>query len=161
MERVEEPALRVWYWWGVGGVAALFTQAILQLGRRGILTLRAGLDPLEWLVLIALAAALLWGEGVLALDRKWVPRMVARAARLDARSRPIDRALAPLYAMSLIGASRGTLARAWLGVALVVAAVLAVRALAEPWRGLVDLAVALALLWGLIAIVRQGIADPL
>jgi hypothetical protein len=56
--------------------------------------------------------------------------------------------------MSLVGAPRRTLARAWLGVALIVLAVLVVRSLPEPWRGIVDAAVAAALLVGLFAIVR-------
>lgn len=129
----------------------------MQLGRRGVATLRVGLEPLEWAVLAALVLVFVWGEGVRALEQRWVPRMVARAAQLDGASRMVDRVLAPLYAMSLIGATRSSRLRAWGGLALVVTAVLAVRAMPEPWRGIIDLAVALALLWGLVAIVRQAI----
>lgn len=146
------------YWWAIVGVAALFVEAIVQLGRRGLATVRAGLEPLEWVALAALVVAFVWGEGVRALDRRWVPAVVARASELPGEARPRDRALAPLYAMSLIGAERQVLARAWVGVLLIIAAVLAVRALPEPWRGIIDLAVALALLWGLIAIARQAVA---
>jgi hypothetical protein len=100
-----------------------------------------------------------WGEGVRALERRWVPGVLARAALLGPAAPLRHRLLAPLYAMSLVGAPRRTLARAWLGVVLIVLAVFVVRALPEPWRGIVDTAVALALLWGLIAIVRQAAAD--
>ena len=146
------------YWWAVAGVCALFAEAIVQLGRRGIATLRAGLEPEEWLALVLLSAAFLYGEGVGALERRWVPGLVARARELSAGSARWQRALAPLYAMSLVGAERKSSGRAWLGVGLIILAVLLVRALPEPWRGIVDFAVALALLWGLGAIVRQSIA---
>jgi hypothetical protein len=56
--------------------------------------------------------------------------------------------------MLLVGAPRPTLARAWLGVAGIVLAVLLVRALPDPWRGIIDLAVAAALAWGLLVLVR-------
>ena len=130
----------------------------MQLGRRGIATLRVGLEPLEWAALIGLVLVFVWGEGVRALEERWVPRMIGRAAELDGATRTRDRVLAPLYAMSLIGAKRSSRLRAWAGVALIVTAVLAVRTMPEPWRGIVDLSVASALLWGLIAIVRQATA---
>ena len=136
------------------GVAALFIEASVNLGRRGIITMRAGLDPLEWLALALLLIAFVYGEGVRALARKWVPAMVARACELGPASPAAHKALAPLYAMGLVGAERSTIVRAWLGVIAVVAAVLLVRMFAEPWRGIVDLAVAGALVVGLGAIVR-------
>ena len=141
------------------GVVAVFIEAIVQLGRRGIATMRAGLEPIEWIVLAVLLIAFVYGEGVRALARRWVPGVLARTRELGPASRAIDRVLAPLYVMSLTGAPARVLARAWIGVALIVAAVLIVRALPEPWRGIVDLSVATALLVGLVAIVR-GVRRP-
>lgn len=146
------------YWWGIAGVGALLVNAVVQLGGRGLETMRAGLGPVEWLALLALTVAFVWGEGVRALGQRWVPGVVARAAELRPRSPRWHRILAPLYAMSLIGAGRRAAARAWLGVTLIVLAVLLVRALPEPWRGIVDVAVAAALLWGVIAMARQAVA---
>ena len=146
------------FWWAILGIAAVFVEAIVQLGRRGYTTMTSGLEPLEWVALAILSAAFVYGEGMRALERRWVPGVIARAHTLD-RASALNRWLAPLYAMSLVGAPRVVLARAWVGVALIVLAVLVVRALPEPWRGIVDTAVALALLWGLIAIVRQSTVD--
>jgi hypothetical protein len=64
--------------------------------------------------------------------------------------------LAPLFAMSLVFDTRKAIARAWMGVALIVLAVLAVRLLPHPWRGIVDAGVASALLWGLGAMGLRG-----
>ena len=118
------------------------------------MSVAGGLSGVEWLALVVIAIAFAYGEGVRALARRWVPQMDRRARQLD-RTAPLHhRLLAPLYAMSLIGAPRRTVARAWGGIVLIVAAVLIVRALPEPWRGIVDLAVALALTIGLA---RMGV----
>lgn len=140
-----------WSMWAVLGVTAVFIEAIVKLAARGLVTVRGGLEVLEWLALLLLAGAFLYGEGVRALQRRWVPHVLERSQAV--RSAPLHwRLLAPLYAMLLVGAPRRTLARAWLGVLAIVAAVLLVRALPEPWRGIVDLAVAGALAWGLGAL---------
>ena len=57
--------------------------------------------------------------------------------------------LAPLYVLRLVHAERAELARAWLAIALITLAVLIVRELPEPYRGMIDGAVAAALSVGL------------
>lgn len=143
--------------WALAGVAALFLEAIYNLGRRGIATVQAGLAPLEWAVLLLLTGAFVYGEGVRALQRKWVPRVLGRCAAVARERAWWLRLLAPLYAMGLVGGTAGTRFRASLGVAAVVVAVLVVRSLPEPWRGIIDLAVAAALLWGLVALLHGGV----
>jgi hypothetical protein len=142
--------------WAIAGVVALFVEAAWRLAVRGIITVRAGLEPVEWLILILLTAAFVWGEGVRALQRRWIPGVYRRIDALRDEPRLSYRVLAPLYAMSLIGASRSTLARAWLGVVLIVAAVFIVRALPEPWRGIIDIGVAAALTWGLLVLLYHS-----
>jgi protein-S-isoprenylcysteine O-methyltransferase Ste14 len=57
--------------------------------------------------------------------------------------------------LSLIGAPPEKLLPRWLGTLAIVAAVFVIRALPDPWRGIVDFAVAAALAWGLVAILRR------
>jgi hypothetical protein len=143
--------------WAVLGIAVLFSRAIWALGMRGLNTVAAGLEPAEWLVLAGMVGIFVYGEGFLALQRKWVPRVCCRIAclgRIPVTTR--HRLLAPLYAMSLVGAPRRAVLRAWLGVAAIVTAVLLVSRFPDPWRGIVDVAVASALAWGLVAILRSG-----
>ena len=143
--------------WAVVGVLALLLKAVASLGGRGLDTLREGLGPVEMGVLVALLLLFVLGEGVMALQRKWVPHVVGRARALRRDGSRTHALLAPLYAMSLVGAPRRALLRAWAGVLAIVAAVLVVRAFPEPWRGIVDLSVAAALAWGSIALVTQAI----
>ena len=142
--------------WAAIGIVALFIEAAWRLAVRGIITVRAGLEPIEWAILIVLTIAFVWGEGVRALQRRWIPGVYRRIDALRDETSMTYRLFAPLYAMSLIGAPRNRLARAWLGVILIIAAVLVVRALPEPWRGIIDVGVAAALTWGLIVLLYHS-----
>ena len=102
-----------------------------------------------------LPVAFVYGEGFRALDRRWVPMLVERALLLRDDPRLFVRLLAPLYGLSLVGAGRDDLIRGWLLTTAILGAVLIVRTLPDPWRGIVDFAVAAALAWGLVAILRR------
>ena len=138
--------------WCLAGVSALFAFAILRLGGRGLAAVAGGLTALEWGVLIVCGGFFVYGEGVLALQRKWVPRLAERAKAVREESSGFLHLMAPLYGMSLIGAARGQLLRSWAMVAAILVAVRIVGVLPEPWRGIIDLSVAAALVWGLAAI---------
>lgn len=148
-------ALRVW---AVAGVVFLFAEAAWRLALRGIAAIRIGLEPLEWLALGLVTAAFVYGEGVRALQRRWVPWVLERVERLPAERSLLFRVAAPLYAMSLVGSSRHAVLRAWAGVAAIIAAVFIVSRFPHPWRGIVDTAVAAALVWGGLALVGGTVA---
>ena len=141
--------------WTLLGVAALFSTSIFRLGSRGVATIQGGLGWGEWSGLVLLTVAFVYGEGFRTLDRRWVPRLLERALLLRDDPRLSVRLLAPLYGLSLVGVSRGDLIRGWLLVAAILGAVLTVRVLPDPWRGIVDFAVGAALSWGLVAILRR------
>lgn len=140
--------------WAVLGVALTFAEAILRLGTLAFSTLAGGLSTFQWGVLVSSTLGLTYVEGYRALQRRFAPALIARAATLDAR-RPQVVLLAPLYALSLLGADARSTARAYVGVALIVLAVVLVRALPSPWRGIADTAVAVALSWGLVTLLLQ------
>lgn len=142
--------------WAIVGVSALFALAVARLGTRGLEGLTGGLTALEWGLLASLVVLFVVGEGWAALQRKWVPRVVSRARALRESDALHHRLLAPLYGMSLIGGKPRTCLRAWAGVAAVVLAVVLVRMLPDPWRAMIDLAVASALSWGLVALLLES-----
>jgi hypothetical protein len=144
-------------WWGVIGVGLLFASASFRLGARGLHTIGAGLSPGQWLLLVLLTIAFVYGEGIRALQRKYVPHVMTRIELLRGERRPWYRLLAPLHAMSLIGAPTRILLRAWAGVFAIVAAVVIVRSFPEPWRGITGFAVAAALAWGATALIRTAL----
>ena len=141
--------------WAVFGVSALFASATYRLGERGVAVIRDGLGGWEWTALAGLTLVFVYGEGFLALDRKWVPGLMRRVRELREERSLVLRLLAPLYGLSLIGAPRAKLLSSWLGTLAIVGAILIIRVLPAPWRGIVDFAVAAALAWGLVAILRR------
>lgn len=143
--------------WAVGGVVFLFAEAAWRLGMRGVAAIRGGLTPFEWLALVLLTAAFVYGEGVRALQRRWVPYVLTRIEHLRTLPSVLYRAAAPLYAMGLVGPTPGSVARAWAGVAAIILAVLVVSRFPDPWRGIVDIAVASALVWGAVALMRGAV----
>jgi hypothetical protein len=144
-------------WWGVLGVALVFASASFRLGERGVRTVAAGLTPAQWLLLVVLTGVFVYGEGVRALERKYVPHVMRRVELLRGEQRWWYRLLAPLHALSLIGADNRLLLKSWAGTAAIAGAVAVVRSFAEPWRGITDVAVAAALAWGTYALVRASL----
>ncbi len=154
-------ATRVIRAWALVGVVALLGNAVVRLGRRGLDTVREGLSAGEWTVLAAVFVLFVYVEGVRALQRKWVPFVVGRMEALGRRSPLLHRLLAPLHVMALVGGPRRTVLRAWAGVAAVIVAILVLRSVPDPWRGIVDVGVAAALGWGLLVLLLQAVATQL
>lgn len=143
--------------WALLGVSALFGFAIVRLGARGLALPFGDLTLVEWGALLTSIVVFVYGEGVLALQRRWVPRVLERARALRRDKRRAFRVLAPLYAMSMVGASPRRILGGWslfLGIATLA---IAVQRLPAPWRGIVDLGVAGALAWGLVSLVAAAL----
>jgi hypothetical protein len=154
-------ASHIAYFLGLLGVVVLFATAVLRLGERGINAVRGGLTTGEWIALVMLTALFVYGEGVRALQRRWVPWVLDRLRMLDDEHRNWYRALAPLHAMGLIGAPARLLAAAWAGSFAIFLAVLVVSRFPDPWRGIVDFAVASALLWATLVLIVTGVRQRL
>ncbi len=98
-----------------------------------------------------------YSEGYKAFQLQVAPRVVARAAHLAAHPKPLHVIFAPLFCMALFHASRKRLVISWLVYAGIIAIVIAVRQLSQPWRGIVDAGVVVGLSWGIVAIVATFI----
>lgn len=61
--------------------------------------------------------------------------------------------LAPLFCMGFFGATRRVLIAAWVVLIMVAGLVALVRALDQPWRGIVDAGVVVGLGWGLVTLI--------
>ncbi len=139
--------------WAVVGVGLMFLEAVVRMGLRTMRLLREGLDGPAWLALVLVVALFCYVEGYRALQKRFVPHVVARAIAFGSSASGCFPVLAaPLRAIALFGASRREVARAWLGVGLIVCAIFLVRALPAPWRVIVDAGVTSALAWGLVAL---------
>lgn len=138
--------------WAALGVVAVMAESVVRLTRVALGALREGLTPGQWAALAAGVLFMGYVEGYRAFSRSFGPRVVERAFALGRAPTPAHVALAPLYAMSLVGDARGRLVRSWALVLGIVALVVLVRQLPPVWRGIVDASVAVSLTWGIAVI---------
>ena len=145
-----------WGWvalaWGIGGVVSLLVRAIWRIGRVALELDWAQLSSLHLAVGGAWIAFMAYSEGYRAFQLRFSPRVVGRAFWLSQRPRLLWVALAPLFCMGLIHATARRLIASWSILLMIVALIVIVRHLAQPWRGLVDAGVVVGLVWGVVAI---------
>jgi hypothetical protein len=140
--------------WGVIGVLLLLSQAIARLTPRALEAVLgpAGLSPFEWVVLGAWTVVSAHGEGYRAFHLRFSPRVVARALHLSKGPALLHAILAPFFCMSLFHATRRGKLVAW-GISIMVACfILLLRMTPQPWRGIVDAGVVVALSMGVASI---------
>ncbi|WP_437730447.1 hypothetical protein [Sorangium sp. So ce1335] len=139
--------------WGVLGVVAVLIEAIYRLGTMAARVLTTHTFTTGQLILlIAWTVVIVYFEGYRGFQQRFSPRVVARALHLAEHRRPLHVALAPLYCMALLHATRRRLIATWALIAGIVALILLVRQMSPPYRAIVDAGVALALAWGTVSI---------
>lgn len=131
----------------------LLLQAIWRLTPYAIEPVVDGMQGWQWAMYVGWIGISGWAEGYRGFQKRFSPRVVQRAFWLAAHPRPLHVLLAPIYCMSYFHASRRGKAVAWLVLVFIVCAVIAVRFLDQPWRGIIDAGVVIGLIWGLGAIV--------
>jgi hypothetical protein len=139
--------------WGVLGVLALLGQALSRLTPLAIEPIERGmLGPGHWVLYVGWTVLNAYAEGYRGFQRAFVPRVVARALHLARHPHPLRVILAPVFCMALFHARRRDLVRAWVLLAAIVALVIVIRLLPQPWRGIVDAGVVAGLGWGAVAL---------
>lgn len=137
--------------WGVFGVILLFSQAIVRLGVRALEAIEMGLTPMQFGILLLWIVFNGYGEGYRAFQKRFSPRVVARAMHLAHHPKPIFVVFAPLYCMAFFHATKRARIIAWATVTLIICLIALLRFVPQPWRGIVDAGVVLALIWGALA----------
>jgi hypothetical protein len=153
------------YAWGVGGIAFLLGEALIRLAKVAWDPIASATLTLEqWLVYGSWVAFNAYCEGYRGFQKAFAPRAAARAHHLARTGASLQVLFAPLFCMSLFHASRRGLGVAWILLLGIVTLVLIVKALPQPWRGIVDGGVVVGLVWGLLSLcvsaVRALVAGP-
>lgn len=136
-------------------MVALLLFAVVRLVPLARAALEGPLGPLEWAGIAASLLFLGYVEGYKAFQKAFAPRVVVRGFYLAANPRPLWLLTAPLFCMCHVHARRGRLIASWAVTLGVVALVLIVGRVPQPWRGIIDLGVVVALGWGALAIVAM------
>jgi hypothetical protein len=139
--------------WGAFGVVLLLGQAIFRLGGLALEAHRMTLTPVEIGVSTAWVFMNAYLEGYRAFQLRFSPRVVARALHLARNPRPLFVVFAPFYCMAFFHATRRARTIAWATMVMVMGFIVLLRRVPQPWRGIVDGGVVVALIWGALAIV--------
>lgn len=148
------PLSRLIALWGIGGVVLLIGSAVWRLAPLAIEPIADGsLAAWQWALMIGWVVFNAYAEGYRGFQKRFSPRTAARALYLGENPTPVRVAFAPLFCMGFFGATRRVLIAAWVVLIMVAGLVALVRALDQPWRGIVDAGVVVGLGWGLVTLI--------
>lgn len=148
------PLSRLIALWGMGGVVFIIGSAVWRLTPLAIEPMVDGsMTVWHWALMLVWVAFNAYAEGYRGFQKRFSPRTAARALYLGDHPTPLRVALAPLFCMGFFGATRRVLIAAWVVLIMVVGLVTIVRALDQPWRGIVDAGVVVGLGWGLVTLI--------
>ena len=137
--------------WGVGGVLALFARALVRLTPMAWQPIEDGsLSPAQIGIYAAWVVFNAYGEGYRAFQKAFCPRVVGRAHQLASEPRRLHAWLAPFYCLSLFHANRRGKTVAWVMLVVISVLVFLLRITPQPWRGIIDGGVVVALAWGAV-----------
>jgi hypothetical protein len=132
---------------------ALLAQAILRLSAITWEALASGeMTSLQYGLCAVWSLMNAYMEGYRGFQKKFVPRVLARAHHVALHPEPLTATLAPLYAMAFFRAAPRAKIAAWGVTGLVLIAITLVRGIAQPWRGIIDAGVVVGLTWGVVAL---------
>lgn len=150
--------------WGIGGVLALIARALMTLTPIAWQAVTSGaLTPLQWVLLVLWVGTNAYAEGYRGFHTKFSPRVVDRALYLARHPSFFSVLVAPLFCMGLFRSHRRTMISSWILLLTITALVITIRAVPQPWRGLIDAGVvvglalgSLSVAWLFVSAVRSG-----
>lgn len=139
--------------WGIFGIVALVGQSLWKLTPIAVEPIADGMmTNFHWAMMIFWVVFNAYAEGYRGFHKRYSPRTVSRAFYLMNNPTPIRVLLAPVFCMGFFGATRKILITSWAILIMVVALVIGMKFLDQPWRGIIDAGVVVGLGWGLASI---------
>ncbi len=139
--------------WGFLGVFTLLSCAIWRLTPRALEAFQVPLETKHWVFLAVFLFFMLYSEGYRGFQKRFSPRTAARIRHLRDHSNRLHAILAPAFCMGYFHAQRRTQITAICLTLTIIALVIFVRYLPDPWHGLVDTGVVIGLLYGIVTYV--------
>lgn len=139
--------------WGVAGVVLLLASAVYRLSSAALGALSSSWHVQHWLFFLFVIAFMAYAEGYRAFQQRFSPRVAARAKYLLNHPSIFRVVLAPIFCMGFFHATRRRKITSISVTGGIIILVLLVRAVPQPWRGIVDLGVVIGLTWGIVSII--------
>jgi len=147
------------YTWGLGGIVILIGRAVYRMSFVALeATEMLPWTAPQWVFAVLWLFFMSYTEGYRGFQKRFAPRVVARARHLADHPRWHHLLLAPAFCIGFFHGTRRLIITSWALTIGIVGIVLVVREVAQPWRGIVDLGVVVGLTWGTLAMVGHFIA---
>lgn len=141
--------------WGVLGSALAIGVGLYRVTPHAVEPLwpQYQLSPFHaWLYAVSIVFTA-YAEGYKGFQRGFTPRVIARAKWVSDHPGRVPAILAPIFALGFYGIQRRKLIFTWVFTFAIVAVVVAMKFLAQPWRGILDAGVVVGLSWGVASMV--------
>jgi len=135
--------------WAITGIGMLLGFAILRLAPIAVGAFGSPLLWPHWIALAAFVGLMAYAEGYKGFQRSFSPRFGARCRYLYEHPTLPRVLLAPLFCMSYFDATPRRRLSSWLLTLMIIALIVVVQQVPQPWRGIIDAGVCVGLLWGL------------
>jgi hypothetical protein len=143
--------------WGMSGVLLLLGSAVYRLAPLAADAFSCDLLWYHWVSLLLVVVFMAYAEGYVGFQQRFSPRVAARARYLRDHPRIAFIIFAPFFCMGYFHATRR---RRITSVSLtvgIIALILLVRLLPQPWRGIIDAGVVIGLAWGILSLLVFGV----
>lgn len=137
--------------WGVLGVLFILVFAVVRLTPVAVEAVSMDLRWYHWVVLIGNTLFMMYSEGYRGFQTAFSPRVAARARYLLHRPSFKSVLLAPFFCIGYFDTSRHRKIVVYTLTIGIIILIGLVRALAQPWRGIIDAGVVAGLSWGFVA----------
>lgn len=144
-------------YWAVIGIGLLLGLAIARLAPMALSAFESPWMWPHWLALIGCVGFMAYAEGYHGFQRSFAPRFGARCRYLYEHPSLPRVLFAPLFCMGFFGATRRRRITSLALTAMIVALIIGVEQVPQPWRGIIDAGVCVGLIWGLIATMAYAV----
>jgi hypothetical protein len=138
--------------WGLSGVVFILGYAIVRLFPVTMAAFELPWQWYHWIVLIGFVLFMAYSEGYRGFQLAFSPRVAARLKYLYDHPQPRHVLLGPLFCMGYFYIQKRRCIVIYSITASVIAIIVAVKLLSQPWRGIIDAGVLVGLTWGLITV---------
>lgn len=149
-----------WYrFWGLAGVVTMLLYSVMRVipSWSELAAPQNGL--IDYVVFSIVLLAMIYWEGYKGFHKAFAPRVVSRSKALIYQPSPVYRILAPVFCIGLIGSPIRRKISLIVFTGVIVLLVVGVKAMPQPWRWMIDLSVAMALLVGVGSILWLSCRD--
>ncbi len=142
--------------WGLLGIILIFALAITRLSPSIIVLFDQQLHLVHWIFGIIYLSIMVVIKGYLVLQLRFAKKVLNRLSLLEARGSKVERVLAPFFCMSFFHAPRRQMFVSYFIIIFIVILAVFSKKIPIIFRGIIDLGVSLALIWGIISLFYYG-----